>query len=113
MHLSSKTRILQTTASFLLLLTTPLIAIANSGESALRLCAMLDASNLLSKPCEVAGWGGTVNMTVDMSASEARKTCAAVVNIVQKQGLKFDRRWKLNIYSPYSGESTIAFCRLN
>lgn len=84
----------------------------NSVDYAYRLCNVIDGTGLTSAKCEVSGWNSSVTMHVDMSASEARKTCAAMVNEVRAQGLRFDPGWTIQIRSPYSGDNSIAFCNL-
>ncbi|NRA89293.1 MAG: hypothetical protein HRU28_18330 [Rhizobiales bacterium] len=84
-----------------------------SVKSAYYLCTMLDKTGLLSKPCDISGWNSEINITLDMSASEARKLCVQVVGLMLNKGKPFNERWKLKISSPYSGENTIAYCQLS
>lgn len=76
------------------------------------LCQVFDSTGLTSSPCEVSGWNSTVTAVVDMSAAEARKLCPQVVELMRQKGARFNRGWKLQIRSPYSGENSIAFCNL-
>ncbi len=90
-------------------------AMAESGtsvESAFRLCALFDSTGLASAPCEVTGWGSTVDVKIDMSAAEARKLCVQIADLARSEGWTFDPGWTLQIFSPYSGENTIAYCSL-
>jgi hypothetical protein len=82
-----------------------------SVASAYKLCAMFDATGLGSRPCQVDGFD--VNVTVDMVSNQARIFCAQIDKVEDKANLVFNSpRWRMNIYSPYSGDSTIAFCPL-
>ncbi len=81
-------------------------------DNAFRLCAALEGTGLLSSECEVSGWNQTVEVIIDTSGSEARSICVGVSKMMVGIGAKFDKGWKLKIYSPYSGEKTIAFCSL-
>src|SRR5262249_44452666 len=42
----------------------------------------------------------------------ARKFCDGLPNLIAGTKLTFDQGWQLKIYSPYSGERTIAVCDL-
>lgn len=81
-------------------------------KHAYALCQVFDSTGLTSSPCEVSGWNSTVTAVVDMTASEARKLCPQVADLMRQRGATFNRGWKLQIRSPYSGESSIAFCNL-
>lgn len=83
-----------------------------SVENAYGLCQVFDKTGLVSEPCSVSGWNSSVDVRMDTNGGEARKVCSAVVQMVRKQGLRFDNRWKIRIYSPYSGDRPIAQCRL-
>ena len=81
-----------------------------SVDSAYKVCYLFDGTDLMSEPCDVSGWGSSVNVRMDISAPEARKLCRQVVGLTREQGWKFDPGWTLKIYSPYSGDRTIAYC---
>lgn len=98
--------------AFMMLIPEPVEAKDASVDHAFQLCTMIDGTGLTSKPCDVSGWGSSVNATIDMSASEARKLCSQLSSYVREQGMNFSDGWTLKIFSPYSGESTIAYCAL-
>lgn len=83
-----------------------------SVENAFRVCAALDHSGILSEKCSVSGWNSSIDISVDMNPTDARKVCTEVVSKFGDQGLLFTSRWTLRIYSPFSGERTIAVCNL-
>ena len=83
-----------------------------SVDNAFRVCQVFDNTGLGSAPCEVSGWNATVTATIDMTSAEARLTCAQVVDALRDKKLRFERRWTLQIRSPYSGDKSIAFCKL-
>lgn len=85
---------------------------ADAVTDAFALCSVFDGAGLVTEPCEVSGWGSSVDVRIDTSASEARIMCAQVVDIVHGKGLRFGGTWTLKIRSPYSGDNTIAFCVL-
>lgn len=84
----------------------------NTVKHAYTLCEVFDSTGLTSSPCQVSGWNSTVTAVVDMTASEARKLCPQVAGMMQARGARFNKGWKLQIRSPYSGENSIAFCTL-
>ena len=97
-----------------LLLAVPCWASSNpSVDNAFRLCTGLDATGSLTQECEVSGWNSTVSIKTDLKPAEAREFCVGIVGIAKKKGWTFDPKWQLKIYSPYSGDSTIAFCNLS
>jgi YbbR domain-containing protein len=83
-----------------------------SVDSAYKLCFAFEKTGLASDKCTVSGWGQTVNVTLDMPASEARKFCQELEGIKQGLDLSFRQGWTLKIYSPFSGERSIAYCEL-
>ena len=87
-------------------------AASKTVDNAFLLCKMLDSTNLLSEPCSVSGWGSTVDISVDMNASEARKMCAPVKDMLASNKIVFSPGWSLKISSPYSGDKAIATCPL-
>jgi hypothetical protein len=87
-------------------------AMADAVTDAFALCSVFDGAGLVTEPCEVSGWGSSVDVRIDTSASEARIMCAQVVDMVHGKGLRFGGTWTLKIRSPYSGDNTIAYCTL-
>lgn len=90
----------------------PLPGRADTVSNAYALCRVIDGTGLASSPCSVSGWQQAVTATIDMHAGEARKLCPRLVGMMREKNLRFDTGWKLEIKSPYSGSSTIAFCSL-
>jgi hypothetical protein len=83
-----------------------------SVSNAFGLCRVFDGTDLLSEPCSVSGWNSSVDVKMDTSGGEARKICSDVADMMRAQGIRFDAGWKIRIYSPFSGDSTIAQCNL-
>jgi hypothetical protein len=80
-------------------------------DDAYKLCSALEGTGLTTE-CEVKGWGSTVDVRIATSGSEARKICSGVVDMMAKQTRSFKGKWKLQIFSPYSGDHPIATCTL-
>ena len=87
-------------------------SVSSTVDSAYALCRVFDGTGLTSSPCEVSGWNSTVTAVVDMTASEARKLCPQIADLMRQKGTRFNNGWKLQIRSPYSGTNSIAFCNL-
>ena len=85
---------------------------AEDTENARYLCALVDATGLASAQCETSVWNAAVVATIDMSSSEARDLCGKIAGFMAQKGRQFDRDWTFQIKSPYSGDSSIAFCSL-
>lgn len=81
-------------------------------EYARRLCGIVDDTGAASGKCSVSGWGHSVDISMAVSAADARTFCARMADMLPTKGIKFAPGWQINIYSPYSGEKTIAFCML-
>lgn len=90
----------------------PLPGRADAVSNAYALCRVIDGTGFSSAPCSVSGRQQAVTATVDMHAAEARKLCPRLAGLTREKSLRFDAGWKLEIKSPYSGSSTIAFCNL-
>lgn len=81
-------------------------------DNAYGLCDVFDSTGLTSGPCKVRGGKQSVDVSIDTNSREANKICNQVAGLSRKQGLVFDRNWRINIYSPFSGSNTIASCLL-
>lgn len=90
----------------------PPSAASQSVDNAYRLCAVLDKTRLLSEPCSVSGWKSSVDIKIDTTGVEALKICDGMVRMVREQGITFAPGWRIRIYSPYTGENTLAQCSL-
>lgn len=64
----------------------------------------------MTTECNVGGFASTIDVRMDMNSEEARKTCVGAVELVGKQTPSLAGRWKLRIFSPYSGDHPIAVC---
>ena len=89
----------------------PQQSFADVVEDAYRLCATFENTGM-STECKVSGWGSTVDVTIDTNGGEARKICAGLVEMMAEKTRSFAGKWKLRIFSPYSGERPIAVCTL-
>ena len=87
------------------------IAFADAVGDAFGMCASLKGTGLVTE-CEVKGYGSTVDVTIDTNGSDARKMCAGISDMMAKQTRSFAGKWKLRIFSPYSGQRPIAVCTL-
>lgn len=83
-----------------------------SYRSARALCAGFKATGLLREECKVSVWYQTVEITMDVSSAAADLACTKGVETA-RSGLKFQPGWQLKVYSPYSGDRTIAICDLS
>jgi hypothetical protein len=83
-----------------------------SVKHAYAMCQAMDNTGLPSQPCEVSGWNRTVTVTIDMVSSEARTFCQGAAAKMHELGARFQGGWTLQIKSPYSGGSSIAYCSL-
>lgn len=103
---------------FLIVVSTSLAikeASANATSDAFGLCAVFDGMGQTSG-CEVKSatlnTPPSVDVTIDTNGSEARKICNGVADMMAKQTRSFAGKWKLRIFSPYSGQRPIAVCTL-
>ncbi len=83
-----------------------------SVNNAYKVCYIFEGTPIMTEPCDVSGWGKSVNVRLDATASEARILCNHLVGLARKGGWRFDAGWTLKIYSPYSGDNTTAYCAL-
>jgi len=98
-----------------ILLTTANSAYASSESSVINaygLCKVFDNTGLLSQPCSISGWNSSVDVKMDTNSTEARQICQGISSMMKDQGVRFDTGWKIRIYSPFSGDNTLAQCSL-
>lgn len=81
-------------------------------SNAYLICHAADATGLLSKPCEVSGFNLAIRLTMDANGSNAREICRQMVSEARSLGMTFKGNWKIEIYSPYSRNNTLAQCNL-
>ena len=100
------------TLGFLLISSNLALAIKNEDavDAAYRTCYAMEQTGMTSS-CEVGVQ--KVDVRIDMSGGEARKTCAGVAKMMAgiTNGFK-GGNWKLRLFSTYSGEQPIAVCNL-
>lgn len=80
-------------------------------EDAYRLCSALERTGFTSE-CKVKGWGMTVDARIDTSGSEAMKICRGTAEMLSKHTMSLKGKWKLRIFSPFSGDHPLAVCAL-
>lgn len=81
-------------------------------SSAKAVCKAADAK-LSTSPCLFSEADRTVTVSVDLSGQDARELCHTMQVSLMQEHIYFDGEpWRLNLKSPFSGESTIAFCEL-
>ena len=82
-------------------------------RSAQTLCIVVDGTGLTSERCSISVRRSSVDVHIDTNSAEARKMCREMVDLMSQQGFRFYAGWQIRIYSPYSGDHTIATCALN
>lgn len=80
-------------------------------DDAYKVCTAMEGTGLTTQ-CSVHGWDRTIDITIDTNGSEARKICQGAVEAMSKKTRSFAGNWKLQIFSPYSGDRPIAVCTL-
>lgn len=84
-------------------------------SDAFGVCAVFDGTGLTTQ-CEVKSatlsTPPSVDVTIDTNGSDARKMCAGIADMMAKQTHSFAGKWRLRIFSPYSGQRPIATCAL-
>lgn len=88
----------------------------NSLGNARALCAKFNGiselRSTMTDECKVSWWYDTVSITMNISPEAADTFCRAAVEKLRDTQLRFEPGWQLKIYSPYSGDRSIAFCDL-
>jgi hypothetical protein len=80
-------------------------------ENARTLCGVLESQGV-STECRVNTGEYSVDARIPMAVAEARKFCWSARDALAKKQMDFEGRWKLRIFSPFSGEHPIAVCPL-
>ena len=80
-------------------------------DDAVRLCTAIEKTGM-STECTTSGYRQAVDVRFNTNAAEAQKICTGLVEVAAKQKLSFAGKWKLRIFSPYSGDHPIAVCTL-
>jgi hypothetical protein len=78
-------------------------------DDAYRVCTAMMNTNLVSK-CDVNGWNSSVDVRIDTSGEEAIKICTSSVEQVSQYTERLTGKWKLRVYSPFSGDNVLAEC---
>lgn len=81
--------------------------------NAYAICEVLDSTGVTSGKCSVSGWKQSIDISIDTSGSEAMQICHGIVGMINQKGIQFDRGWQIRIFSPFSGDRTIAYCKLS
>lgn len=108
-----KNRVLWTTAALISFMSWGAPAVADDIKSAYALCAWFDATKLLSEKCSIAAFSSAVDISVDMTPNDARSLCDKLPEILKAVPvIVFEKQWLVRIFSPYSGNRSIAVCDL-
>jgi hypothetical protein len=97
-----------------LVLMVGLVGLARGGtpaENAHALCEVMEQSGLTTE-CTVNAWRSTIDARIPTTTREARKMCVGMADGLAQRKIGFEGRWKLRIFSPYSGDHPIAVCQL-
>lgn len=76
-------------------------------ERAFAICDSLNKSGAGTAPCEVGS--ASITIYTNSSVAQARMLCSEAV---RASGAMFDGRWTMYIKGPYTGEQSLAYCRL-
>jgi len=82
-------------------------------NAAYAVCNVFTNTGMVTE-CSVSGWNASVDVRMDTTGGEAQKICGGVVEMITDQTQAFsraERKWKLQIFSPYSGDHPIAVCQ--
>jgi hypothetical protein len=71
-------------------------------DDAVRLCTAIEKTGM-STECTTSGYRQAVDVRFNTNAAEAHKICTGLVEVAAQQRLSFAGKWKLRIFSPYSG----------
>lgn len=89
-------------------------ALADAIGNAYGICDRMEKLSFVTEcKVEVHSEANSINLTIDMSAREAQKTCVGIAPKLSAYFRTASRWWLLRIYSPYSGNHPIARCSLN
>jgi hypothetical protein len=83
---------------------------ADAIDDAARTCQAVDATGVASEPCSYSAFA--IRISLDTTGSEAVKICKGMADEIRKVAA-FPPGWKLYIYSPFSGDKTLAVCSLS
>ena len=88
------------------------VADTDAVANAKTLCRAVDTTISLS-PCTYSEEAKTVTVFVASRGGDAQELCHTIEISLMEKNIYFDGGpWKLNLKSPASGDSTIAFCDL-
>jgi len=85
---------------------------ADSVDNANAMCEAGDAMGVLTEPCSVSAWNKSIELRVDYGAAQARYLCSGLADLASGHGYVFVEGWQIRVYSPFSGDTTIARCDL-
>jgi hypothetical protein len=89
----------------------PIVAGADVFDNAVKVCRAIEHTGM-STECTTSGYHQAVDVRFNTNAAEAQKICPGIVDVIAQGGLSFASKWKLRIFSPYSGDHPIAVCTL-
>lgn len=90
----------------------PSIERGDDVENAYIICSAAEETGLLSQECNVSGFNSTIDLYIHTNSREAMKICRGIRDGARSEGMKFGNDWTIRIFSPFSGDRTIAQCSL-
>lgn len=81
-------------------------------DSPYRVCEAIDISGVASQPCEFSAFNKAIKIWLDLPQGQAKLMCEVIADQIKQKKIPFKQGWKLEVYSPYSGGNTIAYCAL-
>jgi hypothetical protein len=79
-------------------------------DDAYRVCAAFTGTKLTTE-CTVHAGARSIDVRIDTSGEEARKMCAGSVEKIGSYTANLHETWKLQIFSPFSGDHPMAVCQ--
>ena len=76
------------------------------------MCKWLDSLEFTSGQCGVSAQATAVEVKIAASPSEAGQICETIAGTMRKDGVKFDRGWKLRVIDPKNSGKKLAECGL-
>ena len=81
----------------------------DAADDAYTVCTAMMNTNLVSK-CDVNGWNSSVDVRIDTTGEEAIKICTGSVAQISQYTARLAGKWKLRVFSPFSGDNVLAEC---
>ena len=83
---------------------------AEETDDAFKFCQFIDRAQSTTSPCKISNTDLAVTIVLDLTVVEGRFFCQGTYNFLQQHDIPFPKGWTLNIKSPYSSKSNIAYC---